>query len=65
MELIKKHSSSPVGGAETGSRAERRLSKAADHGEAGFAEQETEDSEHLAVKYYGGCNGGRKSKSYR
>ena len=48
---LKKHSSSPVRGAETGSQVKRMHSKAADHAsKAGLAEQETKDSKPPAIK---------------
>ena len=63
---LKKHSSRLVGGATMGSQAEKTCGKAADHmSEAGLAEWETKDSKPLAVKYCGGCDGGRNSQSHR
>ena len=59
---LKKHSSRPVGGVETGSWAERMLGKAVDQvGEAEMADGETKDSKPLAVKYCGSCNSRRNS----
>ena len=48
-----------------GSQGERTCGKAVDSvGEAGLAEWETNGSK-LAVKYCGGCDGGRNSQSQR
>ena len=59
---LKKHSSRPVGGAETGSPAERTCSKAAEGaGDVGLTEHKTKDSKPLAVEYCGYFNGGRNS----
>ena len=63
---IKKHSSRQVGGVETGRQAERTRSKAADcAGKAELADHRTKDSRPPAVKFCGGCKGGRNSLSHR
>ena len=65
-ELKKKHSSRLVGGVEMGSWAERTCGKVADLSrKVALAKQETKDSKPLAVKYCGGCKGGRNSQSHR
>ena len=64
---LKKHSSRQVGGVETGSQVGREDPQegSGPEGEEGLADQETEDSKPLAVKYSGRCEGGRNAQSHR
>ena len=49
-----------------GNQSERTRDKAVDcAGEVALADRESKDSKPLAVKYCGGCDGGRESQSHR